>query len=204
MVIFNGVDKANGVNGSNGHAMDLPDSKSPTLALVHPTEEEKLVFMKDNGVSWRGALNLDQYLRREIHLANQDFTRNGGITYWVLIDTSAKDRLVLSSCETFRKRALVVRNGKVQDVVAHGIGSVWCPSSLRRRGYAGRMMAELGKKLEDWQGNDQEIVCSVLYSDIGKVSHSLIHMITLSLTYVDVLRTVRLGTVLVFAHLAPS
>lgn len=57
----------------------------------------------------------------------------------------------------------------MQDIVAHGVGSVFCNPAYRGRGYAGRMMLELGKNLEVWQ---QEEGCkahfTVLYSDIGK------------------------------------
>jgi GNAT superfamily N-acetyltransferase len=166
----NGI--ANGFYGTaNGNAVpsNLPDGKSETLALVHPTEEEKLKQFKSNGVFWRGALSMEAYLRREEFLANQEWTKDGGITYWALVDTAAKERLVLSGCESFRKRALLSIDGKVEDVLCHGIGSVFCPPELRRRGYAARMMKELGEKLKTWQGDEKGSLFSILYSDIGKV-----------------------------------
>jgi len=149
----------------NGVIHDLPDGNSPTLALVQPTPEEQLLQIKKNSEPWRGALSLDAYILREQVLADQEFTRDGGLTFWALVDTSAKKRVMLSGCESFRKTALVSRNGKVQDVQCHGVGSVFCPPEYRRRGYAQRMMTELGEKLKTWQGKD---LFSVLYSDIGK------------------------------------
>lgn len=153
----------------------LRSHTSPTLALVSPTEEEKLVCWKLNGASWRGALSLPSYLRREEHLANQAFTRNGGITYWILVDTAASTpasspRTILASCESLRKKALLAtKDGKVEEVVSHGIGSVFCRPEFRGRGYAGRMMKELGEKLEGWQHQEgSRISFTVLYSDIGK------------------------------------
>lgn len=148
--------------------LNLPDSSLPTLALAHPTEKEKTAQFKQNGAAWRGALSLELYLRREEILASENLTKDGGLTYWVLIDTAANDRLVLSACETYRKKALVARNGKVEETIAHGIGSVFCPPQLRRRGYTARMMQELGEALRTWQTEGKECLFSVLFSDIGK------------------------------------
>ncbi|KAF2869838.1 hypothetical protein BDV95DRAFT_497347 [Massariosphaeria phaeospora] len=161
-----------------GSTLDLPGGNSPTLALVHPTEEEKLIQFNLNGAEWRGALSLQAYLRREQILSSQTLTRDGGITYWILVDTatetnpldpSSSARLPLASCETYRKKALVWQDGLVCETIAHGIGSVFCAPHLRKRGYAARMMQELGKALETHQTTkDKECLFSVLYSDIGK------------------------------------
>jgi hypothetical protein len=154
----------------------LPRGDSPNLALVQPTEEEKLIQFKLNSVQWRGALSLDAYLRREEVLASQELTQHGGITFWILVDTSnhnaldpaSKARLPLASCESYRKRALVWREGKVQEIIAHGIGGVFCAPHLRKRGYAARMMKELAKTLETYQAEEKEALFSILFSDIGK------------------------------------
>lgn len=153
----------------------LPSCASPTLALVNPTEEEKLQCWKINGTSWRGALSLPAYLRREEHLANQAFTRDGAITYWILVDTAAptpvsSPRVTLASCESLRKKALLgTKGGTVEEVVSHGIGSVFCRPEFRGRGYALRMMKELGEKLEGWQQREgSRTSFTALYSDIGK------------------------------------
>ncbi|KAJ4380568.1 hypothetical protein N0V86_003927 [Didymella sp. IMI 355093] len=157
--------------------MDLPKSDSPTLALVHPTEEEQLIQSKLNGAEWRGALSATAYLRREITLSQQALTKEGGITYWILVDTALEDnpldpgsgtRLPLASCETYRKRAVIWRDGKLQEVISHGVGSVFCGQYLRGRGYAQRMMKELGKALQTHQTRDKECLFTILYSDIGK------------------------------------
>ena len=58
----------------------------------------------------------------------------------------------------------------MENSVSHGIGSVFCNPEYRGRGYAQRMMAELGKKLDTWnQGQGTKTYFTVLYSDIGKV-----------------------------------
>lgn len=160
--------------GSNS---PLPDSKSPNLILTQPTDKEKFQCWVLNGQSWRGALPTETYYRREAHLANQPLTANGGISYWILVDCnepkdSEKPRQILSACETLRKRAFIAtkEGGKVEEIVAHGIGSVFCNPDLRGRGYAGRMMKELGKHLEAWQqAEGKKTKFTVLYSDIGKV-----------------------------------
>lgn len=151
----------------------LPASDSPNLCLVHPTDDEKSATWILNGQVWRGQLPLPTYFRREVHLANQPFTRDGGITYWILVDTSsiAHPRTILASCETLRKCALVSRDGQqVQDVITHGIGSVFCDPAYRGKGYAARMLSELGKILDTWQQqNEHRADFTVLFSDIGKV-----------------------------------
>ena len=171
----------------------LPASDSSTLHLTHPTESERIETWTINGKSWRGALSLPAYLRREEHLANQPLTLNGGITYWILVDSSAssnrssstspstsanststnltsEQRTILASCETIRRRALIATRGEsVEEVVSHGVGSVFCREDFRGRGYAGRMMKELGNHLERWdQEEGKTTKFTVLYSDIGK------------------------------------
>ncbi|KAF3043470.1 hypothetical protein E8E12_009119 [Didymella heteroderae] len=157
--------------------VDLPKGDSPSLALVHPTEEEQLIQSKLNGAEWRGALSPSAYLRREIALSQQALTKEGGITYWILVDTALENnplnpksgtRLPLASCETYRKKALVWRDERLQEVVSHGVGSVFCGQHLRGRGYAQRMMTELAKALQTHQTEDKECLFTILYSDIGK------------------------------------
>lgn len=163
-----------------GSISELPKGDSPTLALVHPTRDELIMQWKLNGAEWRGALSLPAYLRREEVLSSQALTRDGGISYWIIIDTAlegnpldpaSNTRLPLASCETYRKKALVWQDGKVQEVICHGIGAVFCASHLRKRGYAQRLMTELAKVLRTYQTSEgKDCLFSVLYSDIGKVS----------------------------------
>ncbi|MCJ1245508.1 hypothetical protein MMC30_002712 [Trapelia coarctata] len=174
-------------------ALDLPPSTSPTLHLTPATPTEKELVWCLNGSAWRGPLPLSTYLRREAHLGSQPLTLNGGITYWVLTDSSpaypltngykdtttnassAPPRTILASCETLRKRALIAyppspsSAARVDDTITHGVGSVFCRPEFRKRGYAGRMMRELGKNLETHQqAAGQKAKFTVLYSDIGK------------------------------------
>ena len=121
-----------------GSLADLPSSDSPSLGLVQATDKEKEKTFRLNGASWRGALCISDYLEREAHLGEQFLTRDGGITYWILVDTTLKadKRPILASCETLRKRAWIAKSGKIEEVVAHGIGSVFCNPKYRGRGYA--------------------------------------------------------------------
>lgn len=156
-------------------ANELPPSNSSNLALLHPTQEEKVETWKLNGASWRGTMPLQIYLRRETHLENQAFTKDGGLTFWILVDSTLppNERPILGSCESFRKRALVASAEKLEDAVSHGIGSVFCNPAYRRRGYAQRMIEELGKKLDTWnQEVGKKTAFTVLYSDIGKTFYS--------------------------------
>ncbi|KAI9842190.1 MAG: hypothetical protein M1837_007403 [Sclerophora amabilis] len=169
------------VTDSSSAARPLPDSKSPSLALVHPTSEEKQSILRQNGASWRGPLSLPSYLQREEILYNEALTRDGGITHWVLVDTAEPGdaRRILASCESIRKQSFVAiasdqgKGRQVDKVLSHGVGSVFCDPHFRGRGYAGRMMKELGNALRTWQIEEntegrQRCLFSVLYSDIGK------------------------------------
>lgn len=153
---------------------NLPLSSSASLTLVHPTEAERRATWLLNGQSWRGALSVPAYLRREEFLGNQPLTRNGSLSFWVLVDSStppSNPRRILASCETIRKRALIAEPGRrVEEVISHGIGSVFCDPQFRGRGYAGRMMMELGQIL-DTSRREAEMTnyFTVLFSDIGKV-----------------------------------
>ncbi|KAK3706947.1 hypothetical protein LTR37_012446 [Vermiconidia calcicola] len=156
---------------SNGHHADLPKKDSPKLQLVVATQEEHIHQQKANSVEWKGALSPEAYLRREEHLISQELSKDGALTPWALVYPEGSDkRQIVCGCETLKKKALVgSKDGKVEEVVVHGVGSVFCPPEFRRRGYAGRMMAELGKRLESWQAdNGKHVLFSVLYSDIGK------------------------------------
>lgn len=153
---------------------NLPLSTSASLTLVHPTEAERRATWLLNGRSWRGALSFPAYIRREEFLGNQLLTRNGRLSFWILVDDStppSNPRKILASCETIRKRVLIAEPGrKVEEVISYGIGSVFCDPQFRGRGYAGRMMMELGQKLDTSRGEAEMInYFTVLYSDIGKV-----------------------------------
>lgn len=167
---------SNGSGSTNGNPLNLPDSASPSLTLDHPTEEERLGLWMKNSIMWKGSLSQKAYIRREYHLSSQDFTKDGGITWWVLVDGSAQERVILCACESFRKKALIFRNGETQEVITHGIGSVFCPPECRKRGYAQTMMKLMGEKLKTWQTSSEEkCVFSILYSDIGKVNFSVLN-----------------------------
>ncbi|KAL9585468.1 MAG: hypothetical protein Q9212_001501 [Teloschistes hypoglaucus] len=155
--------------------MELPKGTSPTLKLVQASEAEMVESSTMNAMSWRGPIEVDAYLRREAHLRTTELNRNGGVTYWILVDTAAATgshaiRRILSSCETTRKQALIAHaDGTVKNVICHGIGSVFCHPAYRGRGYAQRMLIELAKILDTWQQNEGDSTdFSVLWSDIGK------------------------------------
>ena len=154
-------------------ANNLPTGDSTTLALVHPTPSEQDQQTLNNSDEWRGALPLDAYIRREALLANQQLTKDGGITFWVLVDTAENppegaDRTIIAGCETLQKRALLAQNGTVTDALCHGVASVFSPAKYRGRGYGARMIAELGKHLRTWQQKQGRPQLSILFSDIGK------------------------------------
>ena len=93
------------------------------------------------------------------------------MTTWILVEKNLpqEQRRILCSCESFLKHSLMSDNdGNVEEVIVHGIASVFCPLEYRRRGYAARHMMELAKALSTWQSDQARVAGSVLYSDIGK------------------------------------
>lgn len=155
----------------------LPDKTSPLLVLTHPTDHERRHTWSLTHTQWGPALTHDGYVRREAYMTTVPLAKDGGITHWILTDgTLPPDaRPIYSSCETLRKRAVRTAgtDGGLADGIAHGVGSVFTDPRFRGRGYAGRMMAEVGERLRGWQAEGgREVLCSVLYSDIGKTFYA--------------------------------
>ncbi|KAI0834117.1 hypothetical protein F5Y06DRAFT_300997 [Hypoxylon sp. FL0890] len=160
---------------SQENTYTLPEARAPTLVLTHPTDTERRRTWTLNHREWGGALTLEEYLKREPYLMDVPLSRNGGMTHWILTDSSwspekGGDRPVLASCESIRKRVMVAapHDTTVSEGIGHGIGSVFTYPEFRGKGYAGRMLSELGSTLRKWQTGDQGSVCSALWSDIGR------------------------------------
>lgn len=151
----------------------LPRGNDPSIILDLPTQSEYDHAWRINAPEWRGMLTTSQYFSREAYLLTAPLTRKGQCHAWILTSptlpkNSDGSRPILSGCETFLKNAYVARSGKVEKILAHGIGSVFCRHEYRGKGYAGRMISELGKKLETHQQPEGKSgTFSVLYSDIG-------------------------------------
>jgi predicted GNAT family N-acyltransferase len=152
----------------------LPPSNDDDIELVIATFSEHMQTSRLNGNEWRGPLTIEQYLKREKHLLAQDLTKDGKEVAWLLTSSRLPldqdgNRSILASCETIPMQAYSARDGKLKEVLIHGIGSVYTRSEHRGKSYASRMMTELGKKLETFQQYDGDrSPFSVLYSDIGQ------------------------------------
>ena len=162
---------------------DLPSNRSLDLELVVATELERTQCWHVNFNSWRGPLTLAQYLQREVELEQQPLVNNNKITFWILTYRNGQhtktdcSRPILAACETLLKQAYIAKNGQLKQILAHGIGSVFCRSEYRGRGYASRMMDELALKLgrDAWQqpqGTSRGYF-SVLYSGTSSFSRSI-------------------------------
>ena len=151
-------------------SIGLLSDGSASLQLAEATKEEIESIILANSQAFQGALSVEAYTRREAYLLDQDLTRNGGLTYWALVQGQGPTRKVLASCETLRKHALVYQDGRVEQVTCHGVASVFCPPENRGQGYAGTMINLLGECLRDWQteSSGKQCLFSILYSDIGK------------------------------------
>ncbi|KAL4946361.1 hypothetical protein BDV06DRAFT_182849 [Aspergillus oleicola] len=152
--------------------IELPPGDSPELELVPATPKERVESIKLNSTEWKGPLDIDAYLAREDTLHQQRLTRKALIV-WVLVDRRQPEnvRTILSSCETYRKTAMVARDGKLEEASVQGVGSVFCRSDFRGKGYAKRMFQELSKKMDAWSmegEHKRKPTFSILFSDIGK------------------------------------
>lgn len=174
--------------GSNTE--NLPSADSPDLVLAESTKSELLHVWGLHHPMWGPALKIEDYLAREEFLMTVPLAKNGGVTHWILTerDSTPDNRPIYASCESLRKRALASRLGPdgpaIEDGIAHGIASVFTNPTYRGKGYASRMMNELGPKLKEWSegrrepkdGEEETVVThslfSVLYSDIGKTFYA--------------------------------
>ncbi|CZR64577.1 uncharacterized protein PAC_14475 [Phialocephala subalpina] len=163
-----------GENAPEEVPTDYPDSKSPSLHLTTATEEEKVATWNLNSVNWGTALSLSDYLERESYLTTVPLAKDNGVTHWILVskDLPHNERPILASCESLCKPVLVSRNGIITEGITHGIGSVFSQPKYRGKGYAARMLRELGRILKSWQidssvSGREAVPFSILYSDIG-------------------------------------
>jgi GNAT superfamily N-acetyltransferase len=151
----------------------FPAADSLDLSLSHPQRTELLPLWTPTASEWKGGLSTKQYLEECIYLASLQDTGQLALWQvdWILVDKNlpANERQILSSCEIFRKQALIRRSGgNVEEAVVYGIASVFTAPEYRGRGYAKRMMQELGEILTQ----PGRCVASILYSDIGKKFYS--------------------------------
>lgn len=164
----------------------LPDSNSPSLRLCHPTPEECVKIWTSTSAAWKDSLTLPVYITESKYLTTIPLAKDGGMTIWALVDETLPpdQRQILSSCESFRKRALASdAEGNVQEGLIHGIASVYCAPEYRRRGYATRHMREMAKQLRSWQSEYGRSLGSVLYSDIGREYYSRLGWVPNALNY---------------------
>ncbi|KAL2835643.1 hypothetical protein BJY01DRAFT_258967 [Aspergillus pseudoustus] len=119
---------------------------SSSLHFNHPTESETIRIWNQTSNDWEDAFTVPQYLEENAYLLTVSLARNNSITEWILIDNNqpADKRTVLASWETFLKRALFSdSDGKCEEVIAHGIASVYCEPGLRKLGYASRLLKDM-------------------------------------------------------------
>jgi GNAT superfamily N-acetyltransferase len=146
----------------------LPSADSPHLRLGRRATEELRTIRKDTASARRETLPTSIYLD-DCWLVNSG-TR-GGMTNWVLVENrqASGQRLILSSCESYRKRALASDGqGNVFEVVVYGIASVFCPPEYRGQGFARRMIEDLASKLPTYTKDGERCIGSILYSDVGQ------------------------------------
>jgi GNAT superfamily N-acetyltransferase len=152
---------------------ELPLATSQDLRLEPATDLEYAQTTYLNAGEWRGVLSMEDYLRREDVLQATNLCKEGKITGWILTSDALQknadgSRPILAACESIPVHAYVAVDGKLTSIQAHGIASVYTRPEHRGKGYASRMMQDLGKRLEIWQSpNGEPNQFSCLFSDIG-------------------------------------
>ncbi|ORX96775.1 hypothetical protein K493DRAFT_314343 [Basidiobolus meristosporus CBS 931.73] len=135
------------------------------LVLVKATHDQVLTTWHNTHVEWGVKLDLEQYLKREKLLANQEFTSEN-ITVWALVSKDdPSNSQPLAHCETFRRPVVIKSSGKVGDIQerdCYSIATVFCPAHNRGKGYASKMMKLLYQELKETGA-----AVSNLYSDVG-------------------------------------
>lgn len=133
------------------------------------------MIAQDSASEWRGPLPVSKFVEESEYLQTVPLAKNGGMTHWILVDSRLEpnQRQILSSCETFVKRALTsTKDGEVKDVIIRSVASVFCAPQYRGCSYAKRMMQELSRELRTWQPAGSQCIGSILYSDIGKTYYA--------------------------------
>ncbi|KAF1949817.1 hypothetical protein CC80DRAFT_579298 [Byssothecium circinans] len=151
----------------------LPSHDSPNLTLSHPTPPECIKIWTSTATTWSDGLPLSVHLKESEHMTMVPLARDNQMTLWILVDkgrsTAQRPRRIYSSCETFRKRALMAdTDGAITEGLMHGIASVFCPVEFRGDGFARRLMRDLAEHLRIWQAHGERVFGSVLFSDIGR------------------------------------
>jgi hypothetical protein len=127
------------------------------MLLRLATDEELRARDRLTYQAWGDRLSVDEFAAREQRLRGHKWAA-AHLESWLLVDGAA----TLSSCELFRMRSFLRAPGGWQAGLTFGVASVFTEPSLRRQGYAARMMALL---VEQMRGRRAQ--ASVLFSDVG-------------------------------------
>lgn len=147
------------------------------VVFAEATPEQAIIFRKLNSDSWSKPLTLSQYMEAGELLSRTELARDGGIKFWVLYKKS-DPREVVAGCETVRKTVFIRepripgasdagKPDSIEETMAFGVASVFTNPKYRRLGMANLLLKKLQEVMDK-----QSAVCSVLYSDIGKLYYT--------------------------------
>ncbi|KAK0467250.1 uncharacterized protein EV420DRAFT_1300541 [Desarmillaria tabescens] len=119
-----------------------------SLSLFPATQAQTIESRRRSFKEWGRSMTEEEYLRRDAEMDSDEHASNRRLTTWVLCSREDPESLGFKcSCETFRRRGLVLRRNSVQldndalgEVVCYAIASVFTPERFRRQGYAKHMM----------------------------------------------------------------
>lgn len=147
----------------------LPDGFSGNLVLATASHDEQIQARTASHALFGAGSTLNQFIE---HQLSTYLGHNGDVASWILTNSKSesKPRLLLSACQTIRKRALYrdPSTGDVTEVFAHALSAVFTPLDARRCGYAGRMTSLISEELaRQHEMNPESAQFSYLYSAIG-------------------------------------
>ncbi|GAB1311657.1 Lysine acetyltransferase [Madurella fahalii] len=136
---------------------------SSDVVFSEATPEQRQLTWELNGEAWAAPMSLDDYVRREQHLAQQELNRDGGCRYWVLY-LKGYPRQIIASCEATRKPALISNGhgGPARDGYGYAVTNVYTNPTWRRQGMAAFLLHRVQEQI------DADSDFSVLYSDSGR------------------------------------
>ncbi|KAK7740720.1 hypothetical protein SLS53_005188 [Cytospora paraplurivora] len=150
--------------------VDEPNLTTEDVVFAKADLELQKLAWRLNGEAWAAPISIDDYIAREYHLSQQDLSKEGRCTYWVLTHKDDPTHVV-ASCESFKKTVFIAGHGTginngFLETTGYVVASVYTNPRYRRLGMAAYML----QKLQEHMDTDSE--CSVLYSDIGKLYYA--------------------------------
>ncbi|KAH3688788.1 hypothetical protein WICPIJ_000232 [Wickerhamomyces pijperi] len=143
--------------------------------LEYTTDPDIIKFNRvQNSEVWRGPMTPEEYNEREekaarLQISLQDHSNYAGLYCFSFKDLSLPDNggkldQIVAACETLNKRAWVVVNGELKEIIAPCVGGVYTLPQHRKKGYAEKMISAVN---EYWKEKLPSDTFMFLMSEVG-------------------------------------